>query len=106
VIFNLHCPPHNSGLDVAPELTDDLRVVTEGGEPKLIPVGSTAVRTLIERYEPVLALHGHIHESRAATQIGPTLCINPGSAYGEGVLDGVTIDIERGRVSSYQLVSG
>jgi Icc-related predicted phosphoesterase len=105
-IFNLHCPPHDSGLDAAPELTDDLRVVTEGGEPKLIPVGSTAVRTLIERYEPVLALHGHIHESRAATHIGPTLCINPGSAYGEGVLDGVTVDIEAGRVSSYQLVSG
>jgi Icc-related predicted phosphoesterase len=54
----------------------------------------------------VLALHGHIHESRAATQIGPTLCINPGSAYGEGVLDGVTVDIEGGQVSSYQLVSG
>lgn len=105
-IFNLHCPPYNSGLDVAPELTDDLRVVTEGGEPKLIPVGSTAVRTMIERCRPMLALHGHIHESRAATQIGPTLCINPGSAYGEGVLDGVTVDIEGARISSYQLVSG
>jgi uncharacterized protein len=105
-IFNLHCPPHDSGLDVAPELTVDLRVVTEGGEPKLIPVGSSAVRTLIERHKPALALHGHIHESRAATKIGPTLCINPGSAYGEGVLDGVIVDFDDGRVSSYQLVSG
>lgn len=105
-IFNLHCPPHDSGLDAAPELTEDLRVVTEGGEPKLLPVGSSAVRTLIERHEPVLALHGHIHEARAATRIGRTLCVNPGSAYGEGVLDGVTVDLDGGEVSSYQLVSG
>jgi Icc-related predicted phosphoesterase len=105
-IFNLHCPPYDSGLDVAPELTPDLRIVTEGGEPKLIPVGSTAVRTLVERHRPLLALHGHIHESRAAATIGSTLCINPGSAYGDGVLDGVTVDINGGRVTSYQLVSG
>jgi Icc-related predicted phosphoesterase len=105
-IFNLHCPPYDSGLDIAPELTPDLRVVTEGGEPKLIPVGSTAVRSLIEHHRPLLALHGHIHESRAAATIGSTLCINPGSAYGEGVLDGVTVDIDGRRVTSYQLVSG
>jgi Icc-related predicted phosphoesterase len=105
-IFNLHCPPHDSGLDVAPELTDDLRVVREGGEPKLISVGSTSVRTLIERHQPMLALHGHIHESRAATEIGRTVCINPGSAYSQGVLDGAVVDVEGGNVVSYQLVSG
>ncbi|MDP9234672.1 MAG: metallophosphoesterase [Actinomycetota bacterium] len=105
-IFNLHCPPYDSGLDVAPELTDDLRVVREGGEPKLISVGSTSVRTLIERYQPMLALHGHIHESRAATEIGSTVCINPGSAYAQGVLDGTVVDIDKGKVVSYQLVSG
>ena len=105
-IFNLHCPPYDSGLDVAPELTDDLRVVTEGGEPRTMPVGSTAIRTLIERHQPLVGLHGHIHESRGATRIGRTLCINPGSAYGEGVLDGAIIDIQDGSVVSYQLVSG
>ncbi|MBX5443572.1 metallophosphoesterase [Sphaerobacter sp.] len=105
-IFNLHCPPYDSGLDLAPQLTDDLRVVTEGGEPKLVPVGSQAVRTFIERHQPLVSLHGHIHESRAAARIGSTLCINPGSAYSEGVLDGVVIDIEGGRVTAYQLVSG
>ncbi len=106
VIFNLHCPPYDSGLDLAPQLTPDLRVVIEGGEPKLVPVGSRAVRSLIERYQPLLSLHGHIHESRAATRIGRTLCINPGSAYAEGVLDGVLIDIRDGEVATYQLVSG
>ncbi|MFN2489316.1 MAG: metallophosphoesterase [Actinomycetota bacterium] len=105
-IFNLHCPPFDSTLDLAPELTDDLRVVTEGGEPKLVPVGSSAVRTLIERHQPLLSLHGHIHESRGAVEIGASLCINPGSAYAEGVLDGVTVDVSGGRVEGYQLVSG
>lgn len=105
-IFNLHCPPYDSGLDRAPELTHDLRVVTEGGEAKMIPVGSTAVRELIERHQPLLALHGHIHESRGAVEIGRTLCVNPGSAYGEGVLDGVVVEFDGNEISSYQLVSG
>ena len=105
-IFNLHVPPHDTGLDLAPELTADLRVVTQGGEPKLVAVGSRAVRTLIERHRPVLGLHGHVHESRAVAELGPTLCINPGSAYGEGVIDGAIVEISDGRVVSHQLVTG
>ena len=106
-IFNLHVPPYDSGLDLAPELTDDLRVVTEGGEARLAPVGSRAVRTLIEHHRPVLGLHGHVHESRAVAEIGPTLCINPGSAYGEGVIDGAIVELDGdGRVTSHQLVTG
>jgi Icc-related predicted phosphoesterase len=106
VIFNLHAPPYDTGLDLAPELTEDLRVVTAGGEPKMMAVGSKAVRALIERHQPLLALHGHIHESRAAKEIGRTLSINPGSAYSEGALDGVLIDIGQAGIDSYQLVSG
>ena len=105
-IFNLHVPPHDTGLDLAPELTADLRVVTQGGEPKLAAVGSRAVRTLIEHHRPVLGLHGHVHESRAVAELGPTLCINPGSAYGEGVIDGAIVEIRDGRVVSHQLVTG
>jgi Icc-related predicted phosphoesterase len=105
-IFNLHAPPFDTGLDLAPELTDDLRVVTQGGESKMTAVGSRAVRTLIERHQPLLALHGHIHESRAAREIGRTLCVNPGSAYSQGVLDGVLVDIGANGIESYQLVSG
>ncbi len=105
-IFNLHCPPFRSTLDQAPELTKDLRVVTTGGEPRLVPVGSTAVRAFIERHQPLLGLHGHIHESRGATMIGRTLCLNPGSVYGEGVLDGALVDVEGDRVVRHQLVSG
>ena len=105
-IFNLHCPPYDSGLDRAPELTEDLRVRMQGGEPNLIPVGSSAVRLLIERHQPLLGLHGHIHESRAATHIGRTLCINPGSAYAEGVIEGAVVEVDGDRIVSCQLVSG
>ena len=105
-IFNLHVPPYDSTLDMAPELTEDLRVVSKGGEVSMMPVGSTAVREFIERHQPILSLHGHIHESRGAVRIGETIAINPGSTYGEGVLDGAIVDIDDGRVVSHQLVSG
>jgi len=105
-IFNLHIPPYDSTLDMAPELTDDLRVVSKGGEVSMMPVGSQAVREFIERHQPIVSLHGHIHESRGAVRIGRTVAINPGSTYGEGVLDGAIIDIGDGEVVSHQLVSG
>ena len=105
-VFNLHCPPHGSTLDYAPELTDDLRVVKRGGEPRRVPVGSRAVRAVIERHQPLLGLHGHVHESRGEARIGRTLCLNPGSAYSEGVIDGVLVDLDGDRVVRHQFVSG
>jgi Icc-related predicted phosphoesterase len=105
-VFNLHVPPFGSTLDLAPELTEDLRVVAKGGEANMVPVGSTAVRRFIEEHQPILSLHGHIHESRGAVRIGPTVAINPGSTYAEGVLDGAIVDIDGGRIRSHQLVSG
>jgi Icc-related predicted phosphoesterase len=105
-IFNLHCPPYDSGLDRAPQLTDDLRVVRKGGEPVIVPVGSTAVRAVIERRQPVLGLHGHIHESRGEATLGRTLCLNPGSIYAEGVIDGVVVELDGDRVVRHQFVQG
>ena len=104
-IFNLHCPPFKSGLDEAPAIDADLRLL-HGGRA-LRPVGSTAVRQAIERHQPPLSLHGHIHESKGAIKIGKTLSINPGSAYEEGMLMGaiVQLDAHKG-VKSYQLVTG
>ncbi len=106
VVFNLHAPPLASGLDWAPELTPDLRPVQAGGEIQMVPVGSRSVREALEEYQPLLGLHGHIHESRGVARIGGTLSLNPGSRYGEGVLDGALVTIARGRIRSYQLVSG
>lgn len=105
-IFNLHVPPHGSGLDTAMELDEQLRPVLTAGQPHQIPVGSSAVRQLIEEYQPMLALHGHIHESRGITRIGRTVAINPGSDYAGGRIDGCVVDLETAGVKSYQLVSG
>jgi Icc-related predicted phosphoesterase len=106
-IFNFHCPPFDSGLDVAPKLDKGLKpMVKAGSGVEMIPVGSTAVRTTIEKYQPLLGLHGHIHEARGRCKIGRTLCLNPGSEYGEGVLRGVIVNIDEGSVKSMQFVSG
>ena len=106
-ILNLHCPPYASGLDDAPELDDTLKPVIRGGRPSIIPVGSHAVRDAIKRYQPVVGLHGHIHESRGAQKIGRTLCVNPGSDYSSGVLRGAVIDIaEDGTCLDFLLTTG
>ena len=104
-IFNLHCPPFRSGLDEAPAIDADLRLL-HGGRA-LRPVGSTAVREAIEKRQPLLSLHGHIHESKGAVKIGKTLSINPGSAYEEGMLMGAIIQLDPKKgIKSYQLVNG
>jgi uncharacterized protein len=105
-IFNFHAPPYGSSLDSAPALNPDLTYVS-GGQA-LRPVGSTSVRDAIERFQPLLSLHGHIHESKGAARIGGTLALNPGSSYEEGVLQAaiVNLDTRKRRVKNYQLVNG
>ncbi|MEM3409202.1 MAG: metallophosphoesterase [Nitrososphaerota archaeon] len=105
-IFNFHAPPYNSTLDLAPKLDKNLRIVLEMGQPIYVPVGSIAVRKTIEKYQPMLGLHGHIHESKNVTHIGRTLCINPGSEYSEGILHGVIVDLIKGNIDKYLLVTG
>lgn len=102
-IFNFHEPPYDSQLDEAPELDDDLR--PKFGAQSTEPVGSKAVRDVIEEYQPPLSLHGHIHESRGESQIGDTIAINPGSVYSEGSLQGAVIDL-RPEVDVVGLVRG
>ncbi len=105
-IFNLHVPPYDSGLDTAMEVDEELRPVLKSGRPNEIPVGSTAVRQLIEEFQPALALHGHIHESRGITRIGRTVAINPGSDYSSGRLEGCVVDLTPTSVKNFQLLSG
>jgi Icc-related predicted phosphoesterase len=92
VVVNFHCPPYGTGLDFAAELDSDLRPVIRGGRPSIIPVGSKAVRDVIKKYQPVVGLHGHIHESRAAQKVGTSMCLNPGSDYSADVLRGAIVD--------------
>lgn len=105
-IMNLHVPPFQSGLDDAPELDASLKVQTSLGQTRFKPVGSTAVRAAIQRYQPLLGLHGHVHEAHATCKIGRTLCVNPGSDFSEGVLHGVLVTVNKGKLRGYQMVSG
>jgi Icc-related predicted phosphoesterase len=105
-IFNTHVPPYNSTIDTAPNVDTTLKVVAKGGQIQYIPAGSTAVRKAIETYQPLLGLHGHIHESRGEQKIGRTLCINPGSEYSQGVLRGVLVDLQNGKIEGHYLTSG
>jgi hypothetical protein len=104
-IFNFHAPPYGTGLDEAPALDANLRPTHGGAVMK--PVGSTAVREAITRYQPLLSVHGHIHESRGVAKMGRTLAMNPGSSYSDGVLQAALIDLnqKKGKVK-YVLVNG
>ncbi|MCC6147194.1 MAG: metallophosphoesterase [Anaerolineaceae bacterium] len=103
-VFNFHVPPYASTLDDAPELSADLRPKFAGNS--LVPVGSKSGRAVIQKYQPLLGLFGHIHESKGAVRIGKTQCINPGSMYEQGVLLGALIQLEKGRVKNYIFTNG
>ncbi len=105
MVFNFHCPPYGSNLDEAPEVDKDLNIKAAGRA--LIPVGSTAVRDAILKHQPLLSLHGHIHEAKGVARLGKTLCINAGSLYEQGVLQGVVIELDaRKGIKSYTLTTG
>jgi Icc-related predicted phosphoesterase len=103
-IFNVHVPPYDSGLDLAPEIAQDLRL-KGGATASMKPVGSTATAELIARVQPVVSLHGHVHESRGSAKLGRSLALNPGSEYNVGVLRGVIVKLTADRATSYQFVS-
>jgi Icc-related predicted phosphoesterase len=105
-VLNIHVPPWESSLDTAFEVDEELRYVTKGGRPHEVPTGSRAVRQVIEEAQPLLSLHGHIHESKGVTKIGRTVAINPGSDYGSGHLDGCLVHLGNERVVGQYLVSG
>jgi Icc-related predicted phosphoesterase len=101
-IFNFHAPPYGFALDLAPELDKNL---VQAADSK-VHVGSRAVANMIQKYQPLVGLHGHIHESRGAQKIKRTLIINPGSEYSEGILKGAVIVLEKGKVIDYIFTSG
>ncbi|MEM3803273.1 MAG: hypothetical protein QXX17_02570, partial [Conexivisphaerales archaeon] len=105
-IFAFHVPPYDSQIDRAPKLDENFNVVVQGGRPVMIPVGSKAVRKMIEKYQPLIGLHGHIHESPGMYKIGRTVCVNPGSEYAEGLLKAFLIDFEDGKISRLQRIEG
>jgi Icc-related predicted phosphoesterase len=105
-IFNLHIPPRNTAIDRALVRDKRQRLVVAGCNPVTIPAGSQAVREAIEKYQPMLGIHGHFDESRGVARIGRTVCVNPGSEYSSGVLRGLLCELEGSSVRSYVLTSG
>jgi len=106
-IFNLHVPPNGTEIDKAPAVDEEFRYVKQGvGAIKMISAGSTAVRSSIEKHQPLVGLHGHIHESKGFVKIGRTLCLNPGSEYNTGILRGALCELDGDKVKSHVLTSG
>ena len=105
-IFNIHVPPINTPIDRAPMVDENLKVVVRSGQMEMISAGSKACRAAIEKHMPMLGIHGHIHESHGFVMIGRTLCANPGSDYGEGVLRGFLTEIEGDKIKSHMLTTG
>ncbi len=108
-IFSFHAPPFRTKLDVAPTLDKNFRMQSGLGGSPFQNVGSTAVREIIEKYQPLVAVHGHIHESAGKDKIGKTFCFNPGSEYGQGVLRGLILIFnidKQAKYVNYLSVSG
>ena len=110
-VFNLHCPPKDTLIDRCLKLVRDApgelpRPVREAGRFVTTGGGSVAVREAVREYQPLVALHGHIHESPGRVRIGRTPCFNPGSQYGEGRLEGVIVELRDARLGAYQHTSG
>ena len=105
-IFNIHVPPYDCGLDLVPRLDETLQIQLVGGQPDMVPVGSTAVAEAIADHQPVLSLHGHVHQGRGSTRIGRTVVVNPGSEYDDASLLGALIEVKPNKVKRCQLVAG
>ena len=101
----IHVPPFSSGLDTCPDLDKNLKIITQGGQVVMKSAGSPTVRAFIEKVQPMLTLHGHIHESPGHVHSGRTLMINAGSEYAEGIMKAAIINLEDGRVKGHLLVS-
>ena len=105
VVFNCHVPPYDSGLDTAPVLDEDLVVQQSGGQVKLAPVGSVAVRAAIERWQPLVSLHGH-SMSRRLPPHRPHARGQSRSDYGTGELNGALLTLAGDKLKAHQLVRG
>jgi len=105
-IFNIHVPPIDTPIDQAPKLDANLKPIISGGQIQMISAGSTATRRAVEKYKPLIGMHGHIHESRGSVKVGSTMCFNPGSEYSSGILRGLLCQLDGGKIKSHLFTSG
>jgi Icc-related predicted phosphoesterase len=105
-IYNFHAPPYNTNLDNAPLLDENLKPIVRGGEIVYTHVGSKSIRRIIEETNPLLGLHGHIHESRGFDKVNNTIVINPGSEYNSGLLHAALVILEGESIKAHQFILG
>jgi uncharacterized protein len=105
-IAAIHCPPYDSGLDTAPALDENFKIQYESGVVRMAAVGSPAVRRALEKFQPMVSVHGHIHESAGVRKIGSTVAINPGSEYADGTLRAALVSIRGARLLGHQFING
>ncbi|MCH4815439.1 MAG: metallophosphoesterase [Saccharolobus sp.] len=105
-IYNFHAPPYNTNLDNAPLLDENLKPIVKGGEIVYTHVGSKSIRRIIEETNPLLGLHGHIHESRGFDKVNNTVVINPGSEYNSGLLHAALVILEGESIKAHQFILG
>ncbi len=105
-IFNTHVPPIGTLIDQAPALDSTFKPIVKSGQIQQTNAGSLAMRELIKKYQPLVGIHGHIHESKGMVKIGRTMCFNPGSEYTEGILRGLILDLDDGKIKNHLFTSG
>ncbi|MEW6050405.1 MAG: metallophosphoesterase [Candidatus Zixiibacteriota bacterium] len=101
-VLLLHSPPHDTCLDRA-----GLDGMMVDYVPVPVHVGSIAIRRLIEKRQPLITLHGHIHESARLTgqwrqQIGRTLSFS--AAHDGPELALVRFDLENPSAATRELL--
>lgn len=101
IVCNFHAPPYGGRLDLAPKLDKNLRPVHNLGVPEYANVGSKSVRRFLEKYQPLMSLHGHIHEASGTDQVGKTTAFNPGSEYTTGVFRGVLVELDEHGIANW-----
>jgi Icc-related predicted phosphoesterase len=105
-VFMIHVPPYDSGLDTAPELDKNLRPRVTMGDVLRVPVGSTGVRRVIQELQPLVSVHGHVHEAGGQSKIGRTTCFNAGSEANQGILRGFVFDLGKDKLERAFRVQG
>ena len=105
-VFMIHVPPYDSGLDTAPELDKTMRPKVTMGDVLRVPVGSTGVRKVIQELQPLVSVHGHVHEAGGQSKIGRTTCFNAGSEANQGILRGFVFDLGKDKLERAFRVQG
>lgn len=105
-VFMIHVPPYDSGLDTAPELDKNLRPRVTMGDVLRVPVGSTGVRRVLQELQPMVSIHGHVHEAPGQNKIGRTVCFNAGSEANQGILRGFVLDLGKDKLERAFRVQG